>query len=218
MQAFDTARQNMVDCQIKTSNVSDHALLRALLDVPREKFVPGHLQGIAYIDEDIPLGNGRFLVEPAVTARLIQAANVKSADIVLDVGCGAGYSSALLGALAGSVVGLERDQDKVELCDSVLHQEGICNFAAVGVPDLAKGLPEQAPYDVILINGSVAEVPDALLAQLANGGRLVAVVSDGKTGRAVLFENRENGIAKTELFDAATPFLAGFEPKEIFVF
>jgi protein-L-isoaspartate(D-aspartate) O-methyltransferase len=218
-QVFEKARENMVEGQIRPNRVTTPALLSALRAVPRERFVPRHLQNVAYVDEDIAVGGGRYLPEPMVLARLIEEAKVRKEDVVLDIGCGTGYSSAILGHLAGTVVGLEQSKDMAQQADRLLHELGVVNAAVIQRDDLREGYGQQGPYDVILINGSIPSVPERIRNQLADGGRLVTVLSSkGHMGSAVL-TTREGGRFSTRaLFDAATPTLAGFEAAKVFVF
>ena len=219
MQAYDYARKNMIDGQIKTNKVTDPTLIKALQSVPREKFVPRHLQNIAYIDEDIALGNGRYLPEPMVLARLIQQAAPSKDDLALDIGCGTGYSTALLGHLASTVVGIEQSIEMAEQADTLLHDLDICNAVVIQQKDLRAGYPQQGPYNIILINGSVPAVPEAIKKQLAEGGRLVTVLSDkGHMGTAVMITRSGDNFSTQILFDAATPTLAGFERTKSFEF
>lgn len=218
-QSFERARENMVEGQLRPNRVTEPALLEALRAVPREKFVPRHLQGFAYVDEDVPLGNGRFLREPVIVSRLIQEADIQKTDVVLDIGCNTGYTTALMGYLAGTVVGLESDAGLAQEADKVLHDLDICNAVVVLQKKLAEGYAEQGPYNVIVINGSVPEVPEAIKAQLAEGGRLVTVLSKtGSMGSAVIMTRQGGNVSTRVLFDAATPTLAGFEPKKAFSF
>lgn len=209
----------MVDGQLLPNKVTHAGLIDAMRRTPREMFVPRHLQKIAYVDEDIPLGNGRYLPEPTVIARLIQAAEVRAQDIVLDIGCGTGYSAALLGNLANTVVGIEQDKNLAREADKLLHDLDICNTVVVQRENLREGYAQQGPYDVILINGSVSAVPVNIMAQLAEGGRLVTVVSSkGNMGCAVLVTRIQGAFSTRVLFDAATPTLKGFEKTEAFSF
>jgi protein-L-isoaspartate(D-aspartate) O-methyltransferase len=215
---FEKARENMVEGQIRPNRVTDPAIVETMRRIPREKFVPHHQQSLAYADEDISLGKGRYLSEPTVLARLVQAAAVKGTDIVLDVGCGTGYSSALLGHLAGTVVGIESDKAMAQEADKLLHDLGIVNAVVVRQENLREGYARQGPYDVILINGSVPAVPEAIKRQLADGGRLVTVISEkGHMGSAVLIARKGEVFSQQTLFDAATPTLAGFEAPDVFV-
>lgn len=223
METFARARHNMVESQIRTNKVTDELLLAALADIPRERFVPAAQEGIAYVDEDIPIGNGRYLMEPMVLARLLQEAEVGLEDIALDVGAGAGYGAAVLARLAGTVVALENDEDLVLAAAKNFHDLGIDNAVCVQ-GELRLGHAKQGPYNVILLSGMVPEVPEALFDQLAEGGRLVGVVGgdDGPAGqgmgRAMLYRKSGGVVSGRVLFDAATPMLPGFAREESFVF
>lgn len=216
---YAAVRHNMVENQIRTNRVTDPVVTRAMEDIPRELFVPKHLRGIAYVDEDIDLGGGRFLMEPMVFARLLQAAEIKDTDVVLDIGCCTGYSTGVLAKTAGTVVGVEDDADMAARASALLGELGIDNAAVVKAP-LAEGYPAQAPYDVIVIEGAVAEVPEALCGQLADGGRLVAVVREksGVVGKATLITRSGSGFGRRVIFDAGTPLLPGFARPTGFVF
>jgi protein-L-isoaspartate(D-aspartate) O-methyltransferase len=208
----------MVEGQIRPNKVTHSALVAALLEIPREDFVPQASRSVAYVDEDIRVSPGRYLIEPMVLARLINEAQVAPSDIVLDVGAATGYSTAVLARIASSVVAVESDPALAAQAGETLRRLGSDNATVVTGP-LPAGYPRQAPYNVILINGAVPEVPDTLLDQLTEGGRLAAVVSaDGRLGQARLYR-RIHGIASSiVLFDAATPLLPGFEPAPRFVF
>ncbi len=209
----------MVEGQIRTNKVTDANLIAAMQKIPRERFVPRHLQGIAYVDEDIALGNGRYLPEPMVLARLIQDADIKKGELVLDIGCGTGYSTAVLGHLASTVVGIEQNKEMAEEADKLLHDLGIVNAVVVQQRDLREGYAQQGPYNVIVINGSVPAIPERIKSQLADGGRLVTVLSTrGHMGKAVLMTRFGESFSVRELFDAATPTLAGFEQAKTFAF
>jgi len=215
---FEKARFNMVENQIRTNRVTDPAVLEAMSALPRELFVPKVSRGIAYVDEDLPLDDGRFLMEPMVLSRMIQAAEIQSTDVVLDVGCASGYSSAVLARIASTVVGLEENEDLATRATRTLTDLGIDNAVVVTGP-LVEGYVRQAPYDVILLGGAVAAIPDGLRRQLADGGRLVAVVGDGGwNSKATVVERHGNAYGHRVMFDAATPVLPGFEPEEAFVF
>jgi len=218
MALSDVARKNMVDCQLRTNQVTDERLLEVLSTIPRENLVPRHMKDMAYVDEDIALGNGRFLQDPVVLARLIQVAKIQPTDVILDVGCGTGYSTAVLGELSDTVVGLEQDKKLADKADKAINDLDICNTAVIK-GDLKLGYPEQAPYDVIFINGSVPFVPECFFDQLCDGGRLISVISDnGHMGVATLFEKQGDKISETQLFDAATPLLCVFKQEEGFSF
>ncbi|MBL1147763.1 MAG: protein-L-isoaspartate O-methyltransferase [Pseudomonadota bacterium] len=216
---FSTARKNMVDCQIRPSKVTNEAVINAFETVPREYFVPSYLQGIAYIDEDIKLGKAGWLMEPVILARLLQAAAIRQDDVVLDIGCGSGYSTAVLAQLAMTVIGVDQDADMIEQADVQLQTMDVCNAALVhGNP--RDGYQAQAPFNVILINGSVPGVPGHITDQLAEGGRLVTVLRGPEygTGQAVLVTKTKAVITTEYLFDASTYPAPGFEDQAFFTF
>jgi len=218
MSDFEQARSNMVDSQIRPNKVTDDRVLKAFGQVPREQFVPKSARGIAYVDEDISVGGGRYMAEPMILARLIQALNIGSADLVLDVGCNTGYSSTILSRLANTVVALEQDAGLAATATAVLAELSADN-AVVVEGTLTEGYPSQGPYQAILINGSVAEVPAGFADQLIEGGRLATVMSqDGRMGTAVLMTKIDGHMSRRILFDAATPLTPGFEAAPSFVF
>ena len=217
MQDNANARLNMVNSQLLTNKLTDDRITQALLAVPRENFVPKALRGVAYLDEDIALGDGRYLMEPMVFARMVQAAEIAPSDVVLDVACAGGYSTAVLAQLAGTVVGLEVDEAAVAAAEVQLAALNVDN-AAVVVGELKEGCAEQGPYDVIFVNGAVAQVPDAFAGQLAEGGRIVVVERQGPVSRAILYSNRDGLLSHRELFDVMIPVLPGFQMAEEFQF
>ncbi|ABS64610.1 protein-L-isoaspartate(D-aspartate) O-methyltransferase [Parvibaculum lavamentivorans DS-1] len=220
MTDFAAARHNMVESQVRINSVTDRRVIDALSAIPRERFVPQSSQGIAYMDEDVRIAGGkppRFLMEPRVFAKMVQLAEIGPEDLVLDVGCGTGYSTAVLARLAGTVVALECDENLAASAGATLSDLGVDN-AAVLPGALTEGCAKQAPYDVIFINGMIGSVPDALQNQLRDGGRLVAVVGDGISGRARLYVRSGETFSGRDAFDANIGFLPGFEPVESFVF
>ena len=216
---YALARLNMVESQIRTNKVTDPGVVDAFENVPRELFVPKSKRGIAYADEALEVGAGRYMLEPMVLARLLQAALPGPGDVALDVACGTGYATALLSRMVSTVVGIDDVAELVERGNGVLSGLEIDNAALVAGA-LAAGYPKQAPYDVILVDGAVEVLPEALLSQLAEGGRLVTV--EGGTavgpGVAVLYEKLGGRIGRRILFDAGTPMLAGFRRAPGFVF
>lgn len=214
---FAAARYNMVESQLRTNRVTDEEVLAAFQSVPREQFVPTALRGIAYVDEDLEIAPGRWLMEPMVLARLVQAAEVRPEDVALVVGCGTGYSCAILARLASTVVAVESDHELATRAQQILNELSVDNvvFAEGRLTD---GNPRQAPYDVILLDGGVEEVPESIKRQLAEGGRLVTVMRQGRVGRAVLMINRGGVVSSRVLFDAAVPVLPGFAREPGFVF
>jgi len=214
---FQAARKAMVDSQLRPNRLTDDRIADAMLTLPREKFLPKSLAGVAYVDEDIHLGNGRYVMEPMVLARMLQVAGIGPTDTVLHVGCATGYASAVMAMLAGTVVALESDSELAATATELLAELQIAN-AAVVEGDLAKGLADQGPYDLILVEGAVSSVPQALVDQIADGGQLLAIVRGNGVGVATLYR-RENGVVgHRALFDAATPVLPGFEARKAFVF
>ena len=214
---FEAARRSMVDSQLRPNKVTDQALLDAMAVIPREQFVPDAFQAAADVDEDVPLGNGRFLLEPMVLGRLIQAAAPSRNDTFLDVGCATGYGAAVLSRLAASVIGLEIDGAMADRANSVLSTLGLANAMILQGP-LEQGVPRQAPYNGIVVEGLADEVPPTLLGQLADGGRLVAVVRDRGVGRAMLFTRNGEIISTRMLFDASVSMLPGLQSQPGFVF
>lgn len=215
---YAATRHNMVENQIRTNQVTDPAVIAAIAAVPREVFVPKQLRGVAYVDESIDLGKGRFLMEPMVFARLLQTAAIKPTEVVLDIGCGSGYSAAVLSRLASTVVALESDAKLAEQAKARLTELSADNVALVSGP-LAKGAAAHGPYDVIVLEGAVPEIPAALTAQLAEGGRLLAVVvAESGQGRATLAVRTGSGVSGRVLFDTTLPPLPGFQVKSGFRF
>jgi protein-L-isoaspartate(D-aspartate) O-methyltransferase len=218
MTDYAVARHNMVEGQIRTNRVTDPALVAALDAVPREVFVPKSMQAIAYVDEDLAIGQGRYLMEPLVLARLLQAAEVTSSDAVLDIGCASGYSTAVIARIAGSVVGVESDARLVAEANQRLGELGMDN-AAIVQGELTRGYAKQAPYNVIVLNGAIGYVPREIADQLVEGGRLAAVMRDqGGVGRATLMTRVGGSLSSRIIFDAATPDLPGFAREAGFVF
>lgn len=216
---FDSARarRNMVDGQVRTADVTDPGLIAALLEVPRERFVPAAIEAQAYLDGEIVIGPGRALLRPMVLARLLQAARVSNRDHVLDVGCGLGYSAAVLARLAGSVVALEADVSLAEQAKAALAANGATAVMTVNGP-LREGWPANAPYDLILLNGATEIVPDALGRQLKPDGRLVCMFGRSPGAKGTIFRLAEGRLVGRAIFDAAAPLLPGFTAAPAFVF
>lgn len=219
MTDYATARRHMVEGQIKPNRVTDVALMERFSVVPREKFVPGPLRASAYVDEDLPIGDGRYLMEPMVLARLMDAAAISEDDLVLSIGAGTGYGVAVMASLASTVVGIDSDGRFVARAGETLSDLEIDN-AVVLEGDLTVGYPDQAPFDVILFEGAVAEVPSAVFEQLSDKGRLLAVVNDGSggLGEATIWIRTAAGLGRRTLFEAGTPHLPGLTPEPAFEF
>jgi protein-L-isoaspartate(D-aspartate) O-methyltransferase len=219
MTDFVLARRNMIDGQLRPNRVTNAQLLAAIGDLPRERFLPPGLRSVAYADDDVPLGKGRFLMEPMVLARLIQTLQPQQADKALVVASGAGYGAALLSRLVKAVVAVESDAGLVDAAGQTIRNLAIANVQAV-VGKMEEGCAAQAPYDVILIEGAVQKVPEAILDQLAEGGRLGTVIggATGTLGVAHLMV-KEGGVTwGRPLFDAGTPLLPGFAAPPRFTF
>lgn len=217
MTDFAAARKQMVDSQLLPNRVTDDRLIEAMGAVAREAFVPVGLRGVAYVDDDLQVAPGRYIMEPMVFGRLLQEAGVKKTDAVLDVACATGYSAAILARLANVVVALEEDETLAQQASTTLASADVVNAVAV-TGRLSEGYAHQAPYDVIVLEGAVEQVPERILDQLAEGGRLVAVIAGRGMGKATLFTRSGGVIGRRELFDASTPLLPGFALEAGFVF
>ena len=220
---FAEARRMMVDGQIRTYDVTDLRILTAMLEVPRERFVPRDEQAVAYLDRDIAVEHAksagliRYLLKPAVLARLLQAANIADDDHVLDVGCASGYSTAVLSRLAGSVVALEEDAKLADLAKTTRADLDAENVR-VRSGALAEGAADQAPFNAILLNGSTGVVPATLIRQLKDGGRLVCVCGGRPMGKATVYRSVSGHVTGQPIFDAVAPPLPGFSKPAEFVF
>jgi protein-L-isoaspartate(D-aspartate) O-methyltransferase len=216
MTDFAQARRMMVDGQIRTSDVTDLDLLAAFGALARERFVPERRQAIAYLDLDVPLdgAGGRALMKPMVLAKLIQAAEVGTRDRVLVVGCGTGYSAAILAQLAGTVVALEEDAALAKAAAQLAAGDEV----AVVTGPLASGWSKAAPYAVILLDGAAEVVPPALFDQLGDGGRLVGVIGRAPIGRGTVYRRSGAHVSARAEFDAVAPLLPGFAKPPAFVF
>lgn len=218
MPDFTQARHNMIDNQLRPNGVTDDRILAAMEVLPRERFVPPRLREVAYIDEDLPLEDGRFLMEPVVLARLLSAAGIGRQDTVLDIACGTGYGSAVIAHLARTVIGIDGDAAAVEAGNAILADLSIDN--AVLTADAPEaGCAKHGPFQVILIEGMVDQIPQALIKQLAEDGSILTVQRDAEgIGRAVRLQRHGDGISRRVLFDANTPALPEFRREAGFVF
>ena len=218
MTEFGAARAHMIESQLRPNKVTDGRVLGAFAEIRRELFVPEHLRPVAYIDEDLPLGGDRYLMEPMVVARLLQAAAIKRTDAVLIIGAGSGCEAALAAVLARTVIALEEDPALARRARAALVEHSIASVNVVEGP-LSQGYRPRAPHNVIILCGAVAEVPSEIDSQLAEGGRLLAIIkSMSGIGRATVRTRTGGVVAGRVLFDAATPLLPGFSPKPGFVF
>jgi protein-L-isoaspartate(D-aspartate) O-methyltransferase len=216
-------RLNMVESQVRPSDVTDRRIIRAMLEVPREAFVPDGLKALAYMDEAVPVveraGGGpvRTLLPPRTFAKLVQLAEIEAEAIVLDVGCATGYSTAVLARLAKAVVAVEVDGALVARAAATLRKLAV-NNALLIEGALAAGAPSHAPFDAIILEGAMPQVPQALLEQLKDGGRLVGVIAEGAFGRAEVWRRSGRTFDARPAFDAGAGPLPGFSRRAEFVF
>ena len=221
MSGFATARQKMVDGQVRTSDVTDARILDAMLALPREAFVPADKRALAYLDLDLdvaaPGATKRFLVKAVLTAKLLQAAELKDTDNVLVVGAATGYAAALAARLVAKVTATESDPALCAKAGEVAASLGAGNVS-FSVADAAAGAPAGSPYDVILLNGATEVMPDTLCGQLREGGRLLGVFAIERPSRAMIVTRSHGDFGHRTLFDAAAPVLPGLERVPAFVF
>lgn len=210
-------RMKMVDGQIRTTDVTSHRVLNAFLSVRREDFVPERRKAVAYIDNDVEIAPGRYLMAPSPLAKMLQLAEIRPTDNVLDIGAGTGCVSALLSHLAGSVVGLESDPELAAAAKANMEAIGPSNVTIV-TGDLVTGCSAKAPYDVIVVSGAVEEIPEALFAQLKEGGRLVAIVGRGLSSGARIYVRESGRHSERFAFNASVQMLPGFEKAPEFQF
>ncbi len=217
---FALQRKNMVESQVRPSDVTDRRIVRAMLDVPREAFVPAAYKTLAYMDDAVRVGDtggagGRAMMAPRTLAKLLQLASFEASDVVLTIGCANGYASAVIARIVQTVVALESDAELAASAQRTLGTLSADNVAVVTGP-LAEGYAAEGPYDAIVIEGAVGEPPRALLDQLKDGGRLVAVVDQGPVGKAMLWRRLGDGFDSRAAFDASAPALPGFERPNVF--
>ncbi len=216
MTDFAARRTMMVDTQVRPSDVTKFPIIDAMLSVPREDFVPDAKREAAYMGENIDLGAGRVVLEPRTLAKMLDAVDVQPDEMVLDLGCGLGYSSAVLARLADFVVAVESDENMAGEAQAALSAFGADNVAVIqGEP--AEGNAKNGPYDVIVIQGAVEKVSDALIDQLKDGGRIVAIFADGKLGTVRVGYKIDGQMAWRHSFHAGAPIMSGFETSRAFV-
>ncbi len=218
MPDMSAARSSMVEGQVRTNDVTDTRVTEAMLTIERERFVPTALKAVAYADLCVEVKPGRFLLDPRSFSKLVQLAEIKESDRVLDVACATGYSSAVLSTMSSDVVALEEDEELAKFAAPLLRSANKLGrlYGVVG-PHKA-GAPSQAPFDVIFVNGAVEEVPAAWVDQLKDGGRLVSIFKNGPVGQANFCVKRGGALSARVAFDANVPLLPSFERPKVFVF
>ncbi|QQA41574.1 protein-L-isoaspartate O-methyltransferase family protein [Pelagovum pacificum] len=215
MADYNARRIVMVDTQVRPSDVTKFPIIDAMLSVPRESYVPDDKREAAYVGENLSLGGGRVILDPRTFSKMLDALNIQPTDIVLDLGCGLGYSTAVIARLAEFVAGVEEDEDRVDEAQAKLSAEGVDNAAVLHGP-LAEGAAKSGPYDVIICEGAVETVPQAVLDQLKDGGRIAAIFSEGALGTVRLGYNVDGRVTWRYMFNAAAPVLGGFEAAPAF--
>ena len=209
MTDYKTRRKIMVDTQIRPSDVTKFPIIDAFLFVPREKFVPDGKREAAYIGENFQIGQSRVILEPRTLAKLLDALDVNNDELVLDIGTGLGYSSAVISLVAEFVIAVEDDSSLASEAEEILSEIGADNVV-VEVNKLEEGAPEHGPYDVIIIQGGVEEIPGSILKQLKNGGRVGAIFIEKGLGTAKIGFKLNDKINWRYSFNAAAPVLPGF--------
>lgn len=217
MTDFVTARKAMVDCQVRPSDVTSYPIIAAMLAIPREDYVPRAARETAYLGEHIPLAPGRVLLDARSFGKMLEAADIQPDEMVLDIGAGLGYSTAVLAQIAEFVVAVEEDDALASEAEAILAAQSVDNAVIVQGP-LAAGAPAHAPYDAILLQGSYESMPEALTDQLKEGGRIVAIHAEGAYGTCMLGLKSKSGITWRRVFDGAAPVLPGFAQAKEFVF
>jgi protein-L-isoaspartate(D-aspartate) O-methyltransferase len=215
MSDFASRRVMMVDTQVRPSDVTKFPIIEAMLTVPREVYVPDDRREAAYVGENLPLGGGRVLLEPRTLAKLLDAIDLRPGEMVLDLGCGLGYSAAVIARLVGTVVAIEEDEALAADAQRLLSEEGVDNALVLAGP-LAAGAAKHAPYDAIMLQGGVETVPDALLGQLKDGGRIGAIFMDGPLGTAKIGYKSDGHVTWRPVFNATAPVLDGFRKARAF--
>lgn len=214
---FTAARHAMVDGQVRPADVTRYAVIDAMLSVPRELFVPRAHRDVAYAEMQVPLAPGRVLLDARTFAKMLDAVELRAGELLLDVGAGYGYSAAVAARIAGTVVALEENPDLAQNLGETLSRLAVDNVL-VERGQLTEGAPDSGPYDVILIEGGVETMPKALLDQLADGGRLVAIRMEGVLGQCCVWQRADRTVSSRPVFDASAPVLPGFDAARRFAF
>ncbi|MEL6599429.1 MAG: rRNA adenine N-6-methyltransferase family protein [Pseudomonadota bacterium] len=217
MTDFAAARTMMVDTQIRPSDVTRYPIIDAMLRTPREEYLPAEAKPVAYLGDHVDIGEGRVALDPRVLAKMLDALDIQPTELVLDVGAGLGYSTAILGALAEAVVGVEEVESFARRAEDTLNAQGVDN-ATIEVRALTAGAEEHGPYDVIILQGAAEALPDAIADQLREDGRIAMIQADGSLGYCAIGVKGRNGISWRRSFDATAPLLPGFTAEKGFVF
>ncbi|TCK99465.1 protein-L-isoaspartate(D-aspartate) O-methyltransferase [Shimia isoporae] len=215
MTNYTALRTTMVDTQIRPSDVTKYTVIEAMLAVPREAYVPSAKREAAYVGEHVELTKDRVVLDPRVLAKVLDELDIQSDELVLDIGAGFGYSSAVVARMAEAVVALEDDDSRAEDAQTTLSEQGVDN-AIVHVAPLTEGAAEHGPYDVILLQGAVEQVPDAILAQLKEGGRIAVLFVEGALGVVRIGYKIDGEMNWRFAFNAGAPVLPGFEKSRAF--
>ncbi len=215
MPDFQARRIMMVDTQVRPSDVTKFPIIDAMLTVPRETYVPRAMREAAYMGENLELRAGRVMLEPRTLAKMLEALDIQPNELVLDIGCGLGYSSAVVARLAEAVVAVEEDHIMAAEAEALLSSEAVDNAAVIVAP-LAKGSAKHGPFDVILLQGAVEVIPEALLDQMKDGGRVGAIFQDGPLGVAQIGYKSDGKVSWRFAFNATAPLLPGFEAQHGF--
>lgn len=217
MSDFASRRTVMVDTQIRPADVTKYPIIDAMLSVPREVYVPAAVREAAYVGENVDIGRGRFLLEPRTLAKLLDALDIGKDDLVLDIGAGLGYSTAVIARLAEAVVGIEHDEEFAAEAQDLLAAESVDN-AVVVKGDFAEGSPKHGPFDVIILEGAVEDVPEKILAQLKDGGRIGCLFMERALGVCRIGYKIDGEMTWRYAFNASAPVLPGFAAERGFVF
>jgi protein-L-isoaspartate(D-aspartate) O-methyltransferase len=216
MTDFAELRTTMVDTQVRPNDVTKFPIIEAMLSVPKEAFVPDGLRAAAYVGENVDLGRGRVVLEARTFAKMLDALDIGPDDRALVVGCGLGYSAAVIARMAGAVVGLEQDHGLADGAAQALAAQGVDRVTLRRGP-LAEGAADAGPFDVIVIEGAVEVVPDAILAQLAEGGRIASLFAEGSLGVVRIGVKGDGTVSWRSAFNAGAPVLDGFRKRRGFV-
>ncbi len=209
MTDFTTLRTAMVDCQVRPSDVTKFPVIEAMLTVPREVFVPAEKRGVAYAGAHVELGGGRVIMDPRILAKLLDALDIKPDELVLDLGCGLGYSTALIAHLAEAVIAVESDPDLAAEAEANLETQSVDNAFVIHAP-LIEGAAKHGPYDAVLVGGAVQKIPASIVDQIKDGGRIAAIFSKNASGECRLGVKSGGRVAWRAVFDATAPVLPEF--------